>query len=200
MNLRIALPPSLRLQAVAGLVLALGFTPVAQAFLFDFAGAKGSFDTTISIGGLYRVNDADRDLYGLSAGGLQRSVNADDGNLNYRSGMVSFLAKANHDLFLKYKNSGVFVRGFYFNDFVNSSGNRLRTPDVPQSLPLDLLARRADVMAARWRVESARGMSDAARGRGSSSRWRWSGCWPCSPRSAGQPWRWLRCRCCWRSR
>jgi hypothetical protein len=124
MNLRIALPPSLRLQAVAGLVLALGFTPVAQAFLFDFAGAKGSFDTTISIGGLYRVKDADRDLYGLSAGGLQRSVNADDGNLNYRSGMVSFLAKANHDLFLKYKNSGVFVRGFYFNDFVNSNGTR----------------------------------------------------------------------------
>ncbi|HQY04447.1 MAG TPA: DUF1302 domain-containing protein [Lacunisphaera sp.] len=128
MNLRIALPPSLRLQAVAGLVLALGFTPVAQAFLFDFAGAKGSFDTTISIGGLYRVKDADRDLYGLSAGGLQRSVNADDGNLNYRSGMVSFLAKANHDLFLKYKNSGVFVRGFYFNDFVNSNGTRDRTP------------------------------------------------------------------------
>lgn len=39
----------------------------------------------------------------------------------------------------------------------------LRAPAVPTSLPLDLLARRADVMAARWRVESMRGMSDAAR-------------------------------------
>lgn len=48
-------------------------------------------------------------------------------------------------------------------DDLNVSLDRLRTPDVPQSLPLDLLARRADVMAARWRVESARGMSDAAR-------------------------------------
>ncbi|MBL9217288.1 MAG: DUF1302 domain-containing protein [Opitutaceae bacterium] len=128
MNLRIAIPPSLRPQIVAGLVLALGVAPAAQAFLFDFAGAKGSFDTTISVGGLYRMKDADRDLYGLSAGGLQRSVNADDGNLNYRSGMVSFLAKANHDLFIKYQNSGVFVRGFYFNDLVNSNGQRDRTP------------------------------------------------------------------------
>lgn len=48
-------------------------------------------------------------------------------------------------------------------DDLNVSLDRLRAPDVPQSLPLDLLARRADVMAARWRVESARGMSDAAR-------------------------------------
>jgi NodT family efflux transporter outer membrane factor (OMF) lipoprotein len=39
----------------------------------------------------------------------------------------------------------------------------LRVPDAPQRLPLDLLARRADVMAARWRVESAKGMSEAAR-------------------------------------
>lgn len=39
----------------------------------------------------------------------------------------------------------------------------LRVPDAPQQLPLDLLARRADVMAARWRVESAKGMSEAAR-------------------------------------
>lgn len=48
-------------------------------------------------------------------------------------------------------------------DDLNVSLDRLLTPDVPRSLPLDLLARRADVMAARWRVESARGMSDAAR-------------------------------------
>lgn len=128
MKLRKVLPPCLRRQAVAGLVLVLGFAPTARAFLFELAGAKGSFDTTVSIGGLYRVNDADLDYIGLAAGGRQRSVNADDGNRNYRSGTVSFLAKANHDLLLKYENSGLFVRGFYFNDFVNSSGNRLRTP------------------------------------------------------------------------
>ena len=48
-------------------------------------------------------------------------------------------------------------------DDLSVSLDRLRPPEVPQSLPIDLLARRADVMAARWRVESARGMSDAAR-------------------------------------
>lgn len=128
MKLRKVLPPCLRRQAVAGLVLALGFAPIAQAFVFELAGAKGNFDTTVSIGGLYRMKDADLDNIGLAAGGRQRSVNADDGNRNYRSGIVSFLAKANHDLLLKYDNSGLFVRGFYFNDFVNSSGNRLRTP------------------------------------------------------------------------
>lgn len=48
-------------------------------------------------------------------------------------------------------------------DDLNVSLESLRAPEVPQGLPLDLLARRADVMAARWRVESTRGMSDAAR-------------------------------------
>ena len=133
MKLSKALPPCLRRPAVAGLLVALGFTPAARAFVFEFAGAKGNFDTTISIGGLYRVNDADRDYFGLAAGGLQRSVNADDGNLNYRSGIASFLAKANHDLLLKYDSGGLFVRGFYFNDFVNSNGNRLRTPLSPDA-------------------------------------------------------------------
>ncbi len=133
MKLSKALPPCLRRPAFAGLLIALGFTPAARAFVFEFAGAKGNFDTTISIGGLYRVNDPDRDYYGLAAGGLQRSVNADDGNLNYRSGIASFLAKASHDLLLKYDSGGLFVRGFYFNDFVNSNGNRLRTPLSPEA-------------------------------------------------------------------
>ena len=128
MNLSKAIPHCLRRQAVAGLILALGFAPTARAFLFELGSAKGSFDTTVSIGTLYRVNDADRAFIGLANGGLQRSVNADDGNLNYRSGIVSFLAKVNHDLLIKSEHAGVFVRGFYFNDFVNSNGTRVRTP------------------------------------------------------------------------
>lgn len=99
-----------------------------RAFLFELGGAKGSFDTTISVGGLYRLNDPDRQFYGLANGGQQRSVNADDGNLNYGTGMASFLVKANHDLLLKYQKGGVFVRGFYFNDVVNSNGTRDRVP------------------------------------------------------------------------
>ena len=48
-------------------------------------------------------------------------------------------------------------------DSLTVAFDTLRTPELPQSLPLDLLARRADVMAARWRVESASRQSDAAR-------------------------------------
>ncbi len=99
------------------------------AFVFQLGDVKGSFDTTLSVGGLYRLDDPDPALYGITSSfqgvaGQQRSVNADDGNLNYRKGLASFLVKANHDLQLDYKNAGVFVRGYYFNDFVNSNGTR----------------------------------------------------------------------------
>jgi Protein of unknown function (DUF1302) len=108
--------------------LIIGCAPFARAFVFEVGDIKGSFDTTLSVGGLYRVNDPAREYYSVSAGGLQRSANADDGNLNYKRGMASFLVKASHDLLLQTQNSGLFVRGFYFNDFVNSNGGRARTP------------------------------------------------------------------------
>lgn len=104
----------------------MAVTPAA-AFVFELGDAKGTFDTTLSVGGLYRLQDPDKQYYGLAAGGQQRSVNADDGNLNYRKGMSSFLMKSNHDLLLQYQQAGLFVRGFYFNDFVNSNGSRDRT-------------------------------------------------------------------------
>jgi hypothetical protein len=109
----------------------------ARAFVFQVGDVKGSFDTTLSVGGLYRLGNPDPALYGITnyvgdpasssnpaVYGQQRSVNADDGNLNYRKGMSSFLVKANHDLQLDYKSAGLFVRGYYFNDFVNSNGTR----------------------------------------------------------------------------
>ncbi len=83
------------------LALALGGLSAvsSQAFVFQFGEVKGSFDTTLSVGGLYRLGDPDPELYGITntAGGVagrQRSVNADDGNLNYRKGMASALVKA----------------------------------------------------------------------------------------------------------
>lgn len=124
--------PHLRRPVIAGAVLALGLANAAQAFVFALGDAKGSFDTTISVGTLYRLNDPDPALYGITNSfhgvpGQQRSVNADDGDLNYRAGMASFLVKASHDLLIQYQNTGLFVRGFEFNDFVNSNGTRQRT-------------------------------------------------------------------------
>lgn len=135
MILRKTLPHSLRLSALAGLAVVLGLTPVARAVVIEFGDLKGNFDTTISVGGLFRLGDPDPQYYGITSkfgsgiAGLQRSVNNDDGNLNYRSGMASFLVKASHDLLLKYKDdAGVFVRGYYFNDFVNTNGSRGHAP------------------------------------------------------------------------
>ena len=136
MNLRKAIAYCLRRPAVAGLALALAAVPSARAFLFEVGSVKGSFDTTISVGGLYRLQNPDTAYYGVAAGGLQRSVNADDGDLNYRRGMASFLVKASHDLLLQTDHAGLFVRGFYFNDFVNTDGARRRYPLSDEALKI----------------------------------------------------------------
>ncbi|HVT71559.1 MAG TPA: DUF1302 domain-containing protein [Lacunisphaera sp.] len=124
----------LRCLSFVVLVSSLALGPSARAFVFALGDAKGSFDTTLSIGSLYRINDPDRMYYGLASGGEQRSVNADDGNLNYRSGVASFLVKASHDLQLDLGNGGVFVRGYYFEDFINTNGGRARTALSDQAL------------------------------------------------------------------
>lgn len=117
------------MQAIAALTAAVCVVPASRAIVLEFGEVKGHFDTTLSIGGLYRLSPPDPELYGITnsfngVAGKQRSVNADDGNLNYDAGFASALLKASHDLELNYKNAGLFVRGFYFNDFVNSSGTR----------------------------------------------------------------------------
>jgi hypothetical protein len=103
----------------------------AQAFQFADGEFKGSFDSTLSFGGLYRLHNPSPDLYGTSntfngVPGLQNSVNTDDGNLNYGRGWVSELAKGTHELELKYRNFGALVRGYWFYDF--KSDDTLRTP------------------------------------------------------------------------
>ncbi|MBA3849932.1 MAG: hypothetical protein C0502_08035 [Opitutus sp.] len=120
----------LRMQAIAALS-ALVAVPALQAFVFELGEVKGSFDTTLSVGGLYRLNDPSPDYYGITASmngvaGRQRSVNADDGNLNYKAGFASFLFKASHDLQLDYKNAGAFFRGYYFYDKENAGSDRAR--------------------------------------------------------------------------
>ncbi len=123
-----------------------GTAPLAQSLVFEVGEIKGSFDTTLSVGGLYRLQDPDPQYYSISSGGRQRSSNTDDGNLNYEKGMASFLVKASHDLQLDYRDVGVFVRGYYFNDFVNSQGTRARTPLNDEAL--DLVGRNAELLDA----------------------------------------------------
>jgi len=108
-------------------VAALSAMP-ARAFVFDWQQLSGSFDSTFSAGALYRLDDPDPRYYGVANGGRQNSVNADDGNLNYRQGWASQVFKGTHDLELKYNNFGAFVRGTYFYDRINEDEARERTP------------------------------------------------------------------------
>jgi len=109
-----------------GSLLALA-APV-HAFVFSSGDFKGTFDTTLSVGGIYRLENPDPEYYGLSNGGQQNSVNADDGNLNYRKGWASQVFKGTHTLEIKWRNFGALASGYYFYDTENKDHDRARTP------------------------------------------------------------------------
>lgn len=136
-SLRLRLVPNPVPTACVTAALALGaFIAPAHAVPFSVGELKGSFDSTISIGALYRLNDPSSTYYGTTnffngVAGLQTSVNTDDGNLNYKKGTVSQLLKGSHDLELRYRNFGGFARGYYFRDL--KAGNTARTPLTDQA-------------------------------------------------------------------
>lgn len=95
-------------------------------------GTKGDFKwswgNTVSYGLLYRLDDPDPSIVGLAAGGQAFSVNGDDGNLNYKTGIASNAVKWTSEVQIGYKGFGGFVRGFAFYDYENQEGDRARTP------------------------------------------------------------------------
>jgi len=99
---------------------------MASALKFEYGEVQGSFDTTVSAGLQIRMEERDDALVGISNGGTSRSVNDDNGNLNYDKGdITSAPLKATHDLELKYRNYGVFNRVSYFYDFENHDSDKL---------------------------------------------------------------------------
>ena len=121
-------PWSRGLRSFVVAVLALSAAATSRALVFNYGDVKITFDTTFSAGALYRLEEPDPDFYGIASGGTQASVNNDDGNLNYRRGMASLAFKGTHDLELKWRNLGAFVRGSYFYDTENKDHDRARTP------------------------------------------------------------------------
>lgn len=100
-----------RISRTLGLASAVGALLSASlpGIQFSTGELRGSFDSTFSIGGLYRLDDPDPQFYGVTntfdgIPGKQTSVNVDDGNLNYGQGWVSTLFKGSHDLELRYGN------------------------------------------------------------------------------------------------
>ena len=98
------------------------FLFVGQANAVDLSSGEveASFDTTISYGLTFRVEERDKEL--------SAKVNDNDGNLNYDRGVVSNAFKFTSELDVGYRNLGLFVRASGLYDIENESGSRERTP------------------------------------------------------------------------
>ncbi|MEH6343480.1 MAG: DUF1302 domain-containing protein [Bermanella sp.] len=82
----------------------------AQGVEFNMGQIEGSFDSQISMGSSWRVENQDSVITGAQG-------NSDDGDRNYKNGdAFSQIVKGSHDLQFSYQNFGGFVRGKYWYD------------------------------------------------------------------------------------
>ncbi len=88
---------------------------------------KWNWDNTLTYGVGFRLKDRDERIIGLGAGGKAYSVNGDDGNQNYDTGIYTNAVKWTTEFEFSYKDFGGFFRGFAFYDFENENGDRART-------------------------------------------------------------------------
>ena len=109
---------------MAGLI-----STTVMATEFSYEGIEGRFDSTVSMGASFRVEDQDEDLIGVANGGRANSINYDNGNLNYEPGdLVSLNARAVHELEANYLNFGFFGRFYYYYDLAVRDIPTNRTP------------------------------------------------------------------------
>jgi hypothetical protein len=108
------------------LAVAVGFAAPAQAVNFNIGEIEGQFDSSLSVGASWSMRSPDRDLIGPNNGGQGQSQTGDDGRLNFKKGETfSKIFKGIHDLELRYRDTGVFVRGKYWYDFELKDEHRL---------------------------------------------------------------------------
>jgi hypothetical protein len=125
---RLAIPRAGRCLRRALAALAVSLAPVpAPATDFRVGELEGIFDISFTYGLLARVEGRDSDLIGIGNGGSARNVNIDDGDLNYDRGIVANGLRATGELTLRWREFGVFLRGYGFYDFETKLGNRDRT-------------------------------------------------------------------------
>jgi len=130
------------------LAVVLGSLTAAPARAVDLSIGQFQFlvDTTLSYGLRSRLDDPDQRIIGLAAGGSAFSVNGDDGNQNFDTGITNNAVKATVDIQLAYKNFGGFFRGTGFYDFELKGGDRARTPLSKPAL--DWVGSRAELLDA----------------------------------------------------
>jgi hypothetical protein len=95
--------------------------------LFRLGEVEGIVNFSLAYGLLARVEQRDSDLVGVGNGGTAFSVNIDDGNLNYDTGIVANQLRGTAEVGLRWRNLGAFVRGYGFYDFENELGGGRRT-------------------------------------------------------------------------
>lgn len=115
-------PSRLLHRAVRGALLATALGAATPALAIDFelgdGSTKLSWDTTLTYGQGWRVQNPDQKLVGIANGGTSRSANSDDGNLNYYTGTYSQLVKGVTELNLNVNDRwGALVRGSALYDF-----------------------------------------------------------------------------------
>ena len=116
----------MKLKPIAAAIALLGAAP-AQALQFDLPnGIRANLDTTLSYGISVRASARDPSLIGIANGGTSRSVNEDDGDLNFDKGdPFANVIKATVDAEIKWRNFGFFGRGTAFYDFELNDSDKL---------------------------------------------------------------------------
>ncbi len=125
---RSSFPRVAKLATAVSLALAL---PATQAVDISWGEWEGSFDTTISVGSSWRIENQDGRLIGRGKTGdngvmgQSFSHNGDDGNLNFHKGdAFSQVLKGVHEFGLQHSSGvGFFLRGSWFYD------NKLKNGD-----------------------------------------------------------------------
>ena len=108
------------------LAVALGTAAPAYAVNFNIGELEGQFDSSMSVGASWSMADRDMDLVGEANGGTGYTQTGDDGRLNFKKGETfSKIFKGVHDLELRYRDSGAFIRGKYWYDFELKDESRL---------------------------------------------------------------------------
>nr|WP_239002205.1 DUF1302 domain-containing protein [Pseudomonas aeruginosa] len=106
-------------------VSSLLITP-AYAVDFSLGEIDGQFDSSLSVGASWSTASPNKDLIGKNNGGRGMSQTSDDSRMNFKRGETfSKIFKGIHDLDLRYKDTGVFVRGKYWYDFELKDESRL---------------------------------------------------------------------------
>jgi hypothetical protein len=126
--------------------LTMSFVVPGQAADLSSGNYTLNVDTTLSWGSRYRLSDPDPRIIGVPAGGTAFSVNGDDGNLNFETGLSSNALKATLDVDFAYKNFGVFLRGSGFYDYELEENDRARTPISAEGM--DWVGSRAELLDA----------------------------------------------------